>query len=144
MFEAISPPQRSRIWDPEDVSEAADVLAESGLVGWDQPYDSEGKARGAGTALARLLLDRDGDAHQAFRVSVFERADDPENEVEGGFYFSVKPKGEAEAENLVDPKDHSRDDLIAMAKDANVTVAEKATKAQIAKAINATATVEPE
>jgi hypothetical protein len=144
MFEAIAAPQRSRLWDPSDVADAADVLAESGVVGWNEPYESEGKARGAGTALARLLLDLPGNKYEGFRVSVFERADDPENGVEGGFYWSVKPKAEAEPENLVDPSKHNRNDLLKMASEANVTVAEKATKAEIAKAINATATVTPE
>lgn len=85
-FEPIAPPQKSRLWKSDDVDAAQAVLAEHGQVGWADAYDSEGKARGAGSALARLLNERTKDA---YRVRVFEKA-------EGDFYFSLKVKTKAD------------------------------------------------
>lgn len=87
-FEPIAPPQKSRLWKSEDVDAAQAVLAEHGRVGWADPYDSEGKARGGGSALARLLNERTKDA---YRVQVFEKE-------AGKFYFSLKVKTAADTD----------------------------------------------
>jgi hypothetical protein len=140
-FEAIAPPSRSRLWEPEQVNAAAEVLAEHGRVGWAEPYKSEGKARSHGSALARLLSDR---TKTTYRVSVFERGDDAPNGA--GFYFSLKakPAGETDVDyEQVNPDQHKRDDLVALAESEGVEVPEPEegkrpmSKAKIADAINA-------
>lgn len=139
-FGAIAPPARSNLWTADQVSAAAEVLAKHGRVGWQEPYESEGKARGAGSALARLLADRTGDN---YRVSVFERADDPDADppVAGGFYFSLKPKdpkdNDGDGFEKVNPESHNKTDLQELYRTETGEAPDDAlSKRQLADAIN--------